>query len=124
MANIETFCDRCYKQPGTISVTNCNYDRICGGCWDAICGETAAKILDESERTKTPATDRFGQLNPEERDALRVLIQNHLNTISEISLHKDFRVIGYLDWLAKIELELIGDNHGKEENKEESQEVG
>ena len=50
--------------------------------------------------------DRFRELNPEERDALRVLVQNHLNTISEISLHKDFRVIGYLDWLAKIEEEL------------------
>lgn len=56
-------------------------------------------------RISTP--DRFALLNPEERDALRVLIQNHLNTISEISLHKDFRVIGYMDWLAKIEQELI-----------------
>lgn len=52
--------------------------------------------------------DRFRELNPEEREALRVLIQNHLNTISEISLHKDFRVIGYLDWLAELEQELIG----------------
>jgi hypothetical protein len=50
--------------------------------------------------------DRFRDLNPEERDALRILVQNHLNTISEISLHKDFRVVGYLDWLAKLEEEL------------------
>ena len=50
--------------------------------------------------------DRFHLLNPEE--ALRILIQNHLNTISEISLHKDFRVIGYLDWLAELEEELKG----------------
>jgi len=52
--------------------------------------------------------DRFRELNPEERDALRVLTQNHLNTVSEITLHKDFRVTAYLDWLAKIEKELIG----------------
>lgn len=52
--------------------------------------------------------DRFRELDPEERDALRVLVQNHLNSISEISLHKDFRVTGYLDWLAEIELELLG----------------
>ena len=55
---------------------------------------------------KLERQDRFFLLNPEEKEALRVLIQNHLNTISEISLHKDFRVIGYLDWLAKIEDEL------------------
>ena len=55
-----------------------------------------------------PTQDRFRLLDPEERDALRILVQNHLNTISEISLHKDFRVIGYLDWLAKIEDELNG----------------
>jgi hypothetical protein len=55
-------------------------------------------------------TDRFYLLNPEEREALRVLIQNHLNTVSEISLHKDFRVMGYLDWLAKLEHELIYGN--------------
>ena len=54
--------------------------------------------------------DRFRELNPEERDALRVLIQNHLNTVSEISLHKDFRILGYLAWLEKIEYEL---NHGE-----------
>lgn len=53
--------------------------------------------------------DRFRELNPEERDALRVLIQNHLNSISEISLHKEFRVIGYMDYLAKLEEELIGE---------------
>lgn len=52
--------------------------------------------------------DRFQYLNPQEREALRVLIQNHLNTISEISLHKEFRVTGYIDWLAEIENELIG----------------
>lgn len=51
--------------------------------------------------------DRFALLNPEERDALRVLVQNHLNTVSEISLHKDFRVFDYLAWLEKIEFELI-----------------
>lgn len=50
--------------------------------------------------------DRFRELNPEEREALRILITNHLNSISEISLHKDFRVIGYMDWLAKLEDEL------------------
>lgn len=50
--------------------------------------------------------DRFYLLNPEEKEAIRVLITNHLNTISEISLHKDFRVTGYLDWLAEIENEL------------------
>ena len=53
---------------------------------------------------------RFAMLNPEERDALRVLIQNHLNTISEISLHKEFRVLGYLAWLEKLENELIRGN--------------
>ena len=51
--------------------------------------------------------DRFRELSLEERDALRVLVQNHLNTISEISLHKDFRVTGYIDWLEKLERELI-----------------
>ncbi len=54
------------------------------------------------------AKDRFRELNPLERDALRILIQNHLNTISEISLHQDVRVIGYLDYLAKLEEELRG----------------
>ena len=50
--------------------------------------------------------DRFYLLNPEEKDALRVLVQNHLNTVSEISLHKDFRVFGYLYYLEKLESEL------------------
>lgn len=57
---------------------------------------------------KKAQKDRFRELNPEERDALRVLVQNHLNTVSEITLHKDFRTTAYLDWLAKIEKELIG----------------
>lgn len=51
--------------------------------------------------------NRWDAFNPEEKEAIRVLIQNHLNTISEISLHKDFRVIGYLDYLAKLEDEII-----------------
>ena len=58
-------------------------------------------------KKKNEIQDRFCYLNPHEKDALRVLIQNHLNTISEISLHKDFRIIGYLDWLALLEEELI-----------------
>lgn len=58
-------------------------------------------------KNKKEKVDRFALLNPEERDALRVLVQNHLNTVSEISLHKDFRVLGYLAWLEKIEFELI-----------------
>jgi len=59
---------------------------------------------------KAKSKDRCRELNPEEREALRVLVQNHLNTVSEISLHKDLKVRGYLDWLAKIEYELI---HGE-----------
>lgn len=51
--------------------------------------------------------DRFRELNPEEREALRVLVQNHLNTVSEILLHKDFRAYGYLEWLERLEYELI-----------------
>jgi hypothetical protein len=51
-------------------------------------------------------TDIFYLLNPEERDALRVLVQNHLNTVSEISLHKDFRMFGYLGYLEELEYEL------------------
>ena len=51
--------------------------------------------------------DRFMYLSPDEKDALRVLITSHLNTISEIALHKDFRVTGYIDWLEKLEYELI-----------------
>lgn len=50
--------------------------------------------------------DRFRELNPMERTALLVLVQNHLNSVSEISLHQDFRVSGYIDWLEKIEYEL------------------
>ncbi len=56
----------------------------------------------------TSDSDRFQFLDPEEREALRVLVQNHLNTIAEISLHKMFRVTGYIDWLAELEQELIG----------------
>ena len=56
--------------------------------------------------SKPKKIDRFQHLDPQEREALRVLITNHLNTISEISLHKDFRVTGYLDWLARLEEEL------------------
>ena len=85
--------------------------------------ETASGYLDETIRelslnrkrgTMKHERDRFCYLNPQEKDALRVLIQNHLNTISEISLHKEFRVIGYLDWLAELEEELIRSEQGED----------
>jgi len=59
------------------------------------------------EMIKNEKKDRFYLLNPEEKEVLRVLIQNHLNTISEVSLHKDFRVTGYIDYLSELEHELI-----------------
>lgn len=65
------------------------------------------KKIKKFEAPHVKKQNRFREFNPDEVDALRILIQNHLNTISEISLHKDFRVIGYLDWLANIEQELI-----------------
>ena len=56
---------------------------------------------------KKTIPNRWKQFSPDERNAIEILIREHLNAISEISLHKDFRVIGYLDYLAKLEDEII-----------------
>ena len=56
---------------------------------------------------KKETKNRWEAFSPDERNAIEILIREHLNTISEISLHKDFRVIGYLDYLAKLEEEII-----------------
>lgn len=70
-------------------------------------GDVNSKGIFWRIKTMKKKLNRFRELNPEERDALRVLIQNHLNTVSEISLHKEFRMFGYLAYLEDLEAELM-----------------
>lgn len=51
--------------------------------------------------------NRWQEFSPKEREIFQVLIQNHLNTISQISLHNDFRVADYLNHLETLEEEII-----------------
>jgi len=50
---------------------------------------------------------RFANFNPTEREILRVLIQQHLNTVSEIAVRTETRVGAYLAVLESLEAELI-----------------
>ena len=55
--------------------------------------------------------DRFRELNPRERTILRVLLQNHLNSVSEISMFgmdRERAMMGfYLGELEQLEHELL-----------------
>ena len=50
------------------------------------------------------------ELNLREKEILRILIQNHLNSVAEISMHENHRVGGYLAELERLEEKLLGRN--------------
>lgn len=49
---------------------------------------------------------RFSAFNPDERTILRVLLESHLNSVSEIALRTETRVGSYLAVLEKLEAEI------------------
>lgn len=52
--------------------------------------------------------NRWESFSPQERELIRVLIQNHANSVSEISLHRDECMVGaYLAVLEELENDII-----------------
>lgn len=50
--------------------------------------------------------NRFREFNPEEKIILRVLLQNHANSVSEIALRTDVKVSKYLAKIEELETEI------------------
>ena len=52
------------------------------------------------------STNRFSAFSPEEKLILRVLLESHLNAVSEIACHTEKRVGCYLAMLEELEAEI------------------
>ena len=52
-------------------------------------------------------SNRFAAFNPEEREILRILLQEHVNAVSEIAVKTESRVSAYLVSVEKLEDELL-----------------
>lgn len=51
--------------------------------------------------------NRFAKFNPLERDVIRILLQNHANSVSEIALYRDeVYVASYLAVIEALEKEV------------------
>ena len=54
--------------------------------------------------------NRFDAFNPEEREILRVLLTNHVNTVSEISVAVEVRTSEYTLLIERLEREATGNS--------------
>lgn len=55
---------------------------------------------------------RFANFNPEEREILRVLLQEHANAVSQIAIASEVRVSAYLLKVEALESECNGGSNG------------
>ena len=56
--------------------------------------------------TPKPPPNRFAAFNPDEREIMRVLLQEHSNTVSQCAIALDVRVSAYLLAIEELEAEV------------------
>lgn len=56
--------------------------------------------------TPKPPVNRFAAFNPDEREIMRVLLQEHSNTVSQCAIALDVRVAAYLLAIEELEAEV------------------
>lgn len=66
--------------------------------------EEPENIVSPVPRDRTP--NRFDAFNPDEREIMRVLLQEHSNAVSQCAIAMDVRVAGYLAAVEELEAEI------------------